>query len=77
MEEQAIDYDTKDEFGAIKILREAIDKKYRLTEHLGKGSYGYVSKGVCRTTGKEVALKVMNTGQTKMEYDVVKTLREI
>jgi len=36
-----------------------------------------VSKGYCLKTGKEVALKIMNTGQINMEYDVIKTLREI
>lgn len=72
-----LDVDSKDDFGCIKILREAIDKKYKLTEHLGKGSYGMVCKGVCLKTNKEVAIKIMNTGQTKMEYDVIKTLREI
>jgi len=72
-----VDTDTKDEFGAIKTLRDEIEKKYKLQEHLGKGSYGMVSKGICLKTGKEVALKIMNTGQTKMEYDVIKTLREI
>ena len=76
-EEPSIDYETKDEFGAIKILRDVIDQKYKITEHLGKGSYGMVSKGTCLKTGKEVALKIMNTAQTKMEYDVIKTLREI
>ena len=61
-EEPSVEDETKDKFGAIKILREAIDKKYKLTEHLGKGSYGMVCKGVCLNTGKEVALKIMNTG---------------
>ena len=39
-EEPSIDLETKDEYGAIKILRDAIDKKYKIIEHLGKGSYG-------------------------------------
>jgi len=59
------------------MLRDVIDKKYKITEQLGKGSYGVVSKAVCLKTGKEVALKIMNTGQTKTEYDIIKTLREI
>ena len=77
IEDPTEDLENKDEWGAIKSLREAIDQKYQITEHLGKGSYGMVSKGVCIKTGKEVALKIMNTGQTKMEYDVIKTLREV
>jgi len=28
-------------------------------EIIGKGSYGFVAKGKCKTTGKVVALKIM------------------
>ena len=48
-----------------------------MKDFLGKGSYGQVCKGTCIKTGKEVAIKILNVGQTKMEYDVIKMLREI
>jgi len=35
-----------------------------------------VSKGVCKATGRAVALKVM-VNQTTTEYDAIKVLREI
>lgn len=53
-----------------------INEKYDIIEIIGKGSYGYVSRGICKTTGREVALKIM-INQTKTEYDVIKVLREI
>ena len=59
-----------------KTLRQAIEKKYEILELLGKGSYGYVSKGKCKTSGRQVALKVMEA-QTNTEYDKIKLLREI
>ena len=51
--------DDKDEYGATKALREAINQKYQIVEIIGQGSYGCVSKGVCKTTGRTVALKIM------------------
>jgi hypothetical protein len=53
------DASVKDKFGATKALRNAIDQKYEIVEFIGKGSYGSVSKGKCKTTGKIVALKIM------------------
>lgn len=47
-----------------------------MVEVLGKGSYGCVSKGKCKATGRIVALKVMEN-QTNTEYDTIKLLREI
>ena len=58
------------------MLREAINQKYKMTDVLGQGSYGTVSKGICKATGREVALKVM-VNQTTTEYDAIKVLREI
>ena len=58
------------------LMRQAIEKKYEILELLGKGSYGYVSKGKCKTSGRQVALKVMEA-QTNTEYDKIKLLREI
>ena len=55
----------------------AINQKgYEFRELLGRGSYGTVSKGLCKATGQTVALKVM-VNQTKTEYDCIKVLREI
>ena len=42
-----------------EVMAEAVRKDYKILSVIGKGSYGCVSKGVCRKTGKEVALKVM------------------
>ena len=47
-----------------------------MTEILGKGSYGLVSKATCKRTGKIVAIKLMDN-QTNTEYDSIKLLREI
>ena len=47
-----------------------------MTELIGSGSYGSVYKGVCRSTGRNVALKIMQD-QAKSEYDCIKILREI
>ncbi len=60
----------------IKSLRKVIQKRYKVVEVIGKGSYGCVSKAVCRTTGRQVALKVMKN-QTLTEYELIKLLREI
>ena len=57
-------------------LKQVINKKYELTELIGSGSYGSVYKGVCRNTGRNVALKIMQD-QAKYEYDCIKILREI
>ena len=45
-------------------------------ELVGKGSYGSVSKGKCKKTGRIVALKVIE-GQKNTEYDTIKLVREI
>jgi serine/threonine protein kinase len=45
-------------------------------ELVGKGSYGSVSKGKCKKTGRTVALKVIE-GQKNTEYDTIKLVREI
>ena len=66
----------KDEFEMIRSLRKVIHKKYKVIEVIGKGSYGCVSKAMCRETGKYVALKVMKN-QTLTEYELIKLLREI
>jgi len=50
---------SKDHFEMIKSLRKVIQKRYKVVEVIGKGSYGCVSKAVCRETGRQVALKVM------------------
>ena len=68
--------DTKDEYGSTKALRDAINQKYDLIELIGEGSYGTVSKGLCKTTGKTVALKIL-VNQTTTEYDAIKVLREL
>jgi len=60
----------------IKSLRKRIEKKYEVIKLIGKGSYGCVSKGKCKATGRFVALKVMKN-QTKTEYEIIKLLREI
>ena len=66
----------KDKHGATKALRLAIGRQYEITEVLGKGSYGCVSKAKCKTTGRVVALKIMEN-QTDTEYDTIKLVREI
>ena len=66
----------KDKFGTTKALRIAISRQYEIIEVLGKGSYGCVSKAKCKTTGRVVALKVMEN-QTDTEYDTIKLVREI
>lgn len=58
-EEILEDPNKKDKFGTTKALRIAINRQYEIIEVLGKGSYGCVSKGKCKTTGRVVALKVM------------------
>ena len=70
------DENARDKYGATRALREAIEQKYEMTSVIGKGSYGCVSRGVCRATGREVALKIM-INQTTTEYDAIKVLREI
>ena len=57
-------------------MRDAINQKYDLIELIGEGSYGTVSKGLCKTTGKTVALKIL-INQTTTEYDAIKVLREL
>ena len=65
-----------DAFGATPALREHINLKYLLVGVVGRGSYGCVSKAVCKVTGRTVAVKVM-VGQTNTEYDTIKILREV
>lgn len=55
------DANDKDEFGIIKKLRNAITKRYEIVELIGNGSYGVVSKGKCKTTGRAVALKILKS----------------
>jgi serine/threonine protein kinase len=57
-------------------MRKAIEKKYEILDLLGKGSYGYVSKGKCKASGRMVALKVIES-LTNTEYDKIKLIREI
>ena len=66
----------KDKFGASRLLKVAIEKKYEFIEVLGRGSYGCVSKGRCKATGRIVALKIMEN-QTDTEYDTIKLVREV
>ena len=68
--------DVLDKNGCTPALRSAIEKRYIIQNVLGKGSYGHVSKGKCKFTGREVALKVM-INQTSTEYDTIKVLREV
>ena len=65
-----------DTSGISKDLRDTINQKYEIQQVIGRGSYGSVHRGVCRATGRPVALKTM-VDQTKTEYDCVKMLREI
>ena len=66
----------KDNFEMIRSLRKSITKRYRVIEVIGKGSYGCVSKAMCKETGRMVALKVMKN-QSLTEYELIKLLREI
>ena len=68
--------DVKDEYGITKKLRTAINKKYEVVEVIGNGSYGCVSQGKCKTTGRTVALKIMKS-EAVMEYEIIKLLREV
>lgn len=54
----------------------AIAAKYQIISLIGKGSYGCVSKAICKKTGREVALKIMKKEAVK-EYEIIKLLREI
>ena len=53
-----------------------VSKKYKIGDRIGKGSYGYVYKGRCLYTGREVALKMMENA-INTEYDTAKALREV
>jgi serine/threonine protein kinase len=66
----------KDEFGITGKLRNAINKRYEVIEVVGNGSYGCVSQGKCKSTGRTVALKIMKN-QATMEYEIIKLLREL
>ena len=65
-----------DKFGATKALKAAIEEKYQFIELVGKGSYGSVSKGKCKNTGRIVALKIIE-GSKNTEYDTIQLVREI
>ena len=65
-----------DKYGATTALRREIENKYEILQLIGKGSYGAVSKGRCKATGKEVALKIL-IDQVDTEYNAIKMLREI
>jgi len=41
-----------------------------------EGSYGCVSKGICKNSGRQVALKML-VNQTKTTYNALRVLREI
>ena len=75
-EEESCLFENKDKYGATQPLRVAIESKYNIVEVIGQGSYGWVSKGICKKTGRTVALKIMVNQITK-EYDLIKVLREI
>ena len=66
----------KDKFGATPSLRQQIEKKYEMIEVIGKGSYGCVTRGKCKKTGRQVAIKIMQH-QTDSEYDTIKLVREV
>ena len=68
--------DAKDQYGIMNKLNYAIKRKYEVIEMVGNGSYGTVMKAKCLKTGDLVALKVMKS-QPKMEYEIIKLLREI
>lgn len=70
------DENAKDECGITAKLRVAIDKKYEVIEVVGHGSYGCVSQGKCKKTGRLVAMKIMRN-QATMEYEIIKLLREL
>ena len=76
MEAQNPETKVTDKYGTTKNLRNAIEEKYFFTDLIGKGSYGSVSKGKCKKTGRVVALKVIE-GQKNTEYDTIKLVREI
>ena len=43
---------------------------------IGNGSYGFVAKGKCKRTKELVAIKIMKN-ETKLEYEIIKLLREL
>ena len=51
--------ESKDQYGATIALRETINQKYDIIKLIGEGSYGTVSKAVCKKTGRMVALKIL------------------
>ena len=57
-------------------LKDVVEKEYELNELIGNGSYGFVAKGMCKQTKRPVALKIMKN-ETKLEYEIIKLLREI
>ena len=59
-----------DDTGASEELKKAISENYEIVDLLGKGSYGCVLKGVCKSTSRKVALKIM-VNQAEREYDCI------
>lgn len=72
----SLDMESKDQFGIMNKLKVAIQRKYEIIEMVGNGSYGTVMKAKDKVTGVQVALKVMKS-QPKMEYEIIKLLREL
>lgn len=66
----------KDPLGLLPSLRYAIEQQYELVEMIGNGSYGFVAKGKCKRTKELVAIKIMKN-ETKLEYEIIKLLREL
>jgi len=62
--------------GVCKGLKDAISAKYEIFDIIGKGTFGFVTQGVCKATGRHVALKIM-INQVKSEYDCIRLIREI
>ena len=65
-----------DELSINPKLQLHISKSYCIQERVGKGSYGQVYRGYCLTSGKIVALKILEN-QCSTEYDTIKVLREV
>lgn len=72
----SMDMEAKDQYGIINKLKVAIQRKYDIVEMVGNGSYGTVMKAKNRLTEELVALKIMKS-QPKMEYEIIKLLREL
>jgi len=55
---------------------EEVFSSYKLIDKKGQGSYGCVMKAVSKTSGEEVAIKMIK-GFRNYEYELVKVIREI